>query len=93
MHEHISKSIAEIEGARAALISEAATMEKRIQDTKQQFIDLPGTWQKAALRERQELVIDHLNPRFLNFKRKIDKETSVIFCAVGTESSSFIHLL
>jgi hypothetical protein len=38
-------------------------------------------------------VIDHLNPRFLNFKRKIDKETSVIFCAVGTEFSSFIHLL
>jgi len=38
-------------------------------------------------------VIDHLNPRFLNFKRKIDKETSVIFCAVGTELSSFIHLL
>jgi general secretion pathway protein A len=40
-----------------------------------------------------EAVIDHLNPRFLNFKRKIDKETSVIFCAVGTEFSSFIHLL
>jgi hypothetical protein len=38
-------------------------------------------------------VIDHLNPRFLNSKRKIDKETSVIFCAVGTEFSSFIHLL
>jgi hypothetical protein len=38
-------------------------------------------------------VIDHLNPRFLIFKRKIDKETSVIFCAVGTEFSSFIHLL
>jgi hypothetical protein len=30
-------------------------MEKLIQDTKQQFIDLPETWQKAALRERQEL--------------------------------------
>ncbi len=40
-----------------------------------------------------ETVIDHLNPRFLNFERKIDKETSVIFCAVGTEFSSFIHLL
>ena len=40
-----------------------------------------------------QIVIDHLNPRFLNFKRKIDKETSVIFCAVGTELSSFIHLL
>jgi hypothetical protein len=39
------------------------------------------------------IVIDHLNPRFLNSKRKIDKETSVIFCAVGTEFSSFIHLL
>jgi hypothetical protein len=38
-------------------------------------------------------VVDHLNPRFLNFERKIDKETSVIFCAVGTEFSSFIHLL
>ena len=40
-----------------------------------------------------QAVIDHLNPRFLNFKRKIDKETSVIFCAVGTELSSFIPLL
>jgi hypothetical protein len=30
-------------------------MEKLIQDTKQQFIDLPGTWQKAVLREKQEL--------------------------------------
>jgi hypothetical protein len=38
-------------------------------------------------------VNDHLNPRFLNFERKIDKETSVIFCAVGTEFPSFIHLL
>jgi len=38
-------------------------------------------------------VIDHLNPRFLNFERKIYKETSVIFCVVGTEFSSFIHLL
>jgi site-specific DNA recombinase len=55
MREHISKSIAEIEEARAALTSEAATMEKLIQDTKQQFIDLPGTWQKAGLREKQEL--------------------------------------
>jgi hypothetical protein len=55
MREHISKSIAEIEEARAALTSEAATMEKLIQDTRQQFIDLPGTWQKAGLREKQEL--------------------------------------
>ena len=30
-------------------------MEKLIQDTKQQFIDLPGTWPKAGLREKQEL--------------------------------------
>jgi hypothetical protein len=55
--------------------------------------------QKEAVRKElerlksQDVVIDHLNPRFLNFKRKIDKETSVIFCAVGTEFSSFIHLL
>jgi len=42
---------------------------------------------------RMVLVVDHLNPRFLNFERKIYKETSVIFCAVGTEFSSFIHLL
>jgi serine/threonine protein kinase len=45
------------------------------------------------LRYQSAAVIDHLNPRFLNSKRKIDKETSVIFCAVGTEFSSFIHLL
>ena len=28
-------------------------MEKLIQDTKQQFIDLPGTWQKAVKQELQ----------------------------------------
>jgi len=29
-------------------------MEKLIQDTRQQFIDFSGTWQKAELREKQE---------------------------------------
>jgi site-specific DNA recombinase len=53
--EHTSKTIAGIEEARAALASEATTMEKLVEDTRQQFIDLPGTWQKAGLREKQEL--------------------------------------
>src|SRR5260370_31100709 len=38
-------------------------------------------------------VIDHLNPQFLASTGKIGKVRSVIFCAAGTEFSSFIHLL
>jgi hypothetical protein len=50
-----ARALPRLKDARASLTSEAAAMEKLIQDTKQQFIDLPGARQKAVLREKQEL--------------------------------------
>jgi site-specific DNA recombinase len=55
MRQRINQTMSEIEDARSAFTTEAATMEKLIEDTRQQFIDLRSTWLKASLPDRQEL--------------------------------------